>query len=52
MLKEKYDKECDLLCPSCHKIRHAEMEADQRDDNMNYNYRHMTLEDMLLELED
>mgnify|MGYP003672072332 CR=1 FL=1 len=34
------------------KIRHTELDAEHRDDNMNYNYRHMTLEDMLSELED
>ena len=51
-LKEEYDRECALLCPNCHKIRHTELDAEYRDNNMNYNYRHMTLEDMLEQLEE
>lgn len=50
-VREEYEKHCELLCPSCHKVRHADMDTEDRDDNMNYNYRHMTLEDMLKQLE-
>lgn len=52
-LREEYEKECDLLCPNCHKIRHAEMDESERDLDswMNYNYQHMSVDEMLEKLE-
>jgi hypothetical protein len=55
-LREEYERECALLCPNCHKARHMNMDAESRDadadDWMNYNYEHMTAQDMLNKLEE
>lgn len=50
-LKEEYDRECDLLCPNCHKVRHMELDEKDRDqdadDWMGYNYQNMSVGEML-----
>ncbi len=50
-LRDEYCKECVLLCPNCHKIRHMDMDEETRDqdadDWMAYNYHHMSVDEML-----